>query len=118
MIAMTVKIYGIKNCDTMKKAFRWLDENGIAYEFHDFKKQGVSTALLNAWMETADWQKLLNKAGMTFRKLPDEDKQEIDQEKSIELMTANPSMIKRPVLDVDGVVHIGFKPEVYEGLFG
>ena len=114
---MQITIFGIKNCDTMKKAMRWLDDNGHAYKFHDFKKAGVDKALLEQWTEKADWQKLLNKAGTTFRKLPDDEKQNVDQQKAIELMLSNPSMIKRPVLDLNGDIHIGFKPEIYAELF-
>jgi arsenate reductase len=107
------KIYGIKACDTMKKARDWLDGKGVAYEFHDYKIQGVEHAQLEAWVKEAGWETLLNKAGTTFRKLPDADKANIDAKKAIALMLAQPSMIKRPVLEHGGKLIVGFKPEVY-----
>jgi len=115
---MTAKIYGIKNCDTMKKAMRWLDEQSIGFEFHDYKKMGADAQMLEEWCNKADWQVLLNKAGTTFRKLPDEDKQSIDQAKAIALMSENPSMIKRPVLELNGKIYVGFKPDNYTEIFG
>jgi arsenate reductase len=115
---MTVTIYGIKNCDTMKKAFTWLDGHGVAYDFHDYKKAGVTTAQLARWCAAAGWQVVLNRAGTTFRKLADADKLALTQDKAVALMAAQPSMIKRPVLDVDGKLEIGFKPERYAALFG
>jgi arsenate reductase (glutaredoxin) len=115
---MTVTIYGIKNCSTMKKAFDWLDAHGVAYNFHDYKKAGMTAAELTRWCGTADWQTVLNRAGTTFKKLDDTDKQALTQEKAIALMAAQPSMIKRPVLEVDGGLEIGFKPERYAALFG
>ena len=115
---MTVTIYGIKACDTMKKAFTWLDGHGVAYDFHDYKKAGVAKAELARWCGAAGWQTVLNRAGTTFRKLPDTDKQELTQDKAIGLMVDQPSMIKRPVLEVDGKLEIGFKTERYAALFG
>jgi arsenate reductase (glutaredoxin) len=115
---MIVTIYGIKNCDTMKKAFTWLEGHGVAYDFHDYKKAGVTTAQLTRWCGAAGWQAVLNRAGTTFRKLAEADKQALTQDKAIALMAAQPSMIKRPVLDVDGKLEIGFKPERYTALFG
>jgi Spx/MgsR family transcriptional regulator len=115
---MTVTIYGIKNCDTMKKAFAWLDDHGIAYEFHDYKKAGVTKGQLAQWCRAAGWETVLNRAGTTFKKLPDADKQGLTQDKAIALMLNGPSMIKRPVLDVDGALEIGFAPERYAKLFG
>ena|SRR5580698_4084271 len=115
---MSVTIYGIKNCDTMKKAFTWLDGHGVAYDFHDYKKAGVTTAQLARWCAAAGWQVVLNRAGTTFRKLADADKLALTQDKAVALMAAQPSMIKRPVLDVDGKLEIGFKPERYAALFG
>ena len=115
---MTVTIYGIKNCDTMQKAFKWLDAHGVAYDFHDYKKVGVTAAELARWCRAAGWQTVLNRAGTTFRKLPDADKQALNDDKAIALMTAQPSMIKRPVLEGDGKLEIGFKPERYAALFG
>lgn len=116
---MTVTLYGIRNCDTMKKAFKWLEAQGVAYAFHDYKKAGVPDGALDRWCAAAGWEKLLNKAGTTFRKLPDADKQDLDRPKAIALMQANPSMIKRPVLErADGSVEVGFKPERYAAIFG
>ena len=114
---MTAKIYGIKNCDTMQKAFAWLDKHGVGYEFHDYKKAGVTKAQLTAWCRAVGWETVLNRAGTTFRKLPEADKQNLTQEKAIALMAANPSMIKRPVLETGGAIEIGFKPERYATMF-
>jgi arsenate reductase (glutaredoxin) len=114
---MTVTIYGIKNCDTMQKAFRWLGAQGVAYDFHDYKAAGVSAARLALWCDRAGWQTVLNRAGTTFRKLGDADKQALTQDKAIALMVAQPAMIKRPVLEADGRLEIGFKPERYAALF-
>jgi len=114
---VSATIYGIKNCDTMKKAFAWLDQRGIAYDFHDYKKVGVTKAQLTQWCRVAGWETVLNRAGPTFRKLPDADKQDLTQAKAIALMIANPSMIKRPILEKDGAIEIGFKPERYAMLF-
>ncbi|MGB0694228.1 MAG: arsenate reductase [Rhodospirillaceae bacterium] len=114
---MSVTIYGIKNCSTMKKAFTWLDDQGVAYAFHDYKKTGVTQQALERWCATAGWEKVLNKAGMTFRKLPPEDKENLDQAKAIQLMLAQPSMIKRPVLEAGEALEVGFKPERYAAVF-
>lgn len=113
---MTLTLHGIRNCDTMKKAWTWLDQNGLAYAFHDYKKQGIDRASLERWAGQVGWEKLLNKAGTTFKNLPEADKQDIDQEKAIALMLAQPSMIKRPVLEGDGLLIVGFKPELYAPL--
>ena len=115
---MTTTVFGIKNCDTMKKAFTWLDTHGIAHEFHDYKKLGVTQAQLSRWCREAGWEAVLNRAGQTFRKLPEADRQDLNQTKAIALMTAQPSMIKRPIVERDGRVEIGFKPERYAGFFG
>jgi Spx/MgsR family transcriptional regulator len=112
-----VTIHGIKACDTMTKARRWLDDHGVAYAFHDYKAQGVTRGMLEAWAAAVGWQTLLNRSGMTFRKLSDADKADIDEAKAIRLMFDQPSMIKRPVLDVDGALTVGFKPEAYARLF-
>ena len=111
---MTAKLYGIRNCDTMKKAWTWLDEHGVAYDFHDYKKQGIDRARLEAWVGQVGWELLLNRAGTTFRKLPDADRADLTQEKAIALMHAQPSMIKRPVLETGDGLLVGFKPEAYE----
>jgi arsenate reductase len=115
---MSVTIYGIKNCNTMKKARAWLDDVGVEYDFHDYKSSGIDRERLGSWSKQVGWEKLLNRAGMTFRKLPDADKANIDEKKAIALMIAKPSMIKRPVLDVDGKLLVGFKPDEYEALLG
>lgn len=111
-------LYGIRNCDTMKKAWTWLDQHGVAYDFHDYKKQGIDRAILETWAKQVGWEVLLNRAGTTFKNLPDADKADITQAKAISLMLAQPSMIKRPVLDAGGALTVGFKPEVYAARFG
>jgi arsenate reductase len=115
---MTVTIHGIKNCDTMKKARAWLDAHGVAYDFHDYKASGIDAATLKGWAAKVGWEVLLNRAGTTFRALPDADKTGIDEAKAIALMVANPSMIKRPVLVTRDTVLVGFKPENYATTFG
>lgn len=102
----------------MKKARDWLDGHGVAYAFHDYKAVGIDAATLKGWAGKVGWEALLNRAGTTFRKLPDADKAGLDQARAIALMVAQPSMIKRPVLDVDGALTVGFKPEVYARVFG
>ena len=115
---MPVTIYGIKNCETMKKARAWLDDAGLAYDFHDYKSAGIDRDRLARWSKKVGWERLLNRAGMTFRKLPDADKVDLDENKAIALMLAKPSMIKRPVLDVGGKILVGFKPDDYEKALG
>lgn len=116
---MPVTIYGIPNCDTMKKARTWLSEHGVAYAFHDYKASGIDRATLQGWVGKVGWEPLLNRAGTTFRKLPDADRADIDQPKAIALMLAQPSMIKRPVLEFDGgKLLVGFKPEAYAATLG
>ncbi|MBW4331416.1 ArsC family reductase [Stakelama sp. CBK3Z-3] len=110
---MSVTIHGIKNCDTMKKARAWLDEHGIGYRFHDYRADGIDAATLELWADRVGWEKLLNKAGTTFRKLPDAQKQDIDRARAIALMVENPAMIKRPVLEYPGGILVGFKPGEY-----
>lgn len=105
--------FGIKACDTMKKARTWLDEHGVSYEFHDYKTAGIDREHLTQWCNEHGWQVVLNRAGTTFRKLEDERKADLDQSKAIELMLAQPSMIKRPVLDLGDRTLIGFKPDSY-----
>lgn len=114
----TTTIYGIKACETMKKARSWLDDHGVAYAFHDYKAAGIERKTLEGWVKAAGWEKLLNRAGTTFRKLPDADKAGIDQAKAVALMLEKPSMIKRPVLEVGGDLLIGFKPEEYAAKLG
>jgi arsenate reductase len=108
-----VALYGIKACDTMKKARDWLEGQGVAYAFHDYKVAGVDRATLQGWARAVGWEILLNRSGTTFRKLPDADKTGLDEAKAIDLMLAQPSMIKRPVLDVGGALTVGFKPDAY-----
>jgi Spx/MgsR family transcriptional regulator len=115
---MTVTIYGIKNCDTMKKARAWLEGHGVDYGFHDYKAEGIDRAHLERWIGEAGWETVLNRAGTTFRKLPDAERIDLDGEKAIALMLAQPSMIKRPVLEADGKLLVGFRPEIYGDLLG
>jgi Spx/MgsR family transcriptional regulator len=110
---MAATIYGIKNCDTMKKARAWLDKAGVDYAFHDYKTAGIERDQLEKWAKKAGWETLLNKAGTTFKKLPDKDKEGLTEAKAIKLMLAQPSMIKRPVLELGGKLVVGFKPESY-----
>jgi arsenate reductase (glutaredoxin) len=113
---VTVTIYGIKNCDTMKKARAWLDKHGVDYEFHDYKVAGIEREQLHCWSKKVGWETLLNRAGTTFRKLADKDKQALDERKAIALMLAQSSIIRRPVLDLGGgKLLVGFKPETYSG---
>jgi arsenate reductase len=114
---MTI-IYGIKNCDTMKKARAWLDARKVDYDFHDYKSAGIERAMLEGWIRKVGWEVLLNRAGTTFRKLPDADRENLTEKKAIALMLAQPSMIKRPVLEAKGKLTVGFAPEAYKKLFG
>jgi arsenate reductase len=114
---MAITIYGIKACDTMKKARSWLDARGVEHAFHDYKTKGIERDALEAWAQSVGWDTLLNRSGTTFRKLSDDDKASLDQSKAIALMVAQPSMIKRPVLDLGGKLIVGFKPEIYETAF-
>lgn len=106
-------IYGIRNCDTMKKARAFLDAKGVAYDFHDYKTAGVDPAKLKAWAKEVGWEKLLNRAGTTFRKLPEAEREGLTEARALALMAAQPSMIKRPVLEAGGSLLVGFKPEDY-----
>ena len=114
---MTVTVHGIKACDTMKKARDWLDRHGVAYSFHDYKTTGIDRASLERWVRQVGWVLLLNRSGTTFRKLPDADRTDLTEAKAVSLMLAQPSMIRRPVLDVDGKLVVGFRPEAYETTF-
>jgi arsenate reductase len=109
-----VTIYGIKNCDTMKKARLWLDGHGVVYAFHDYKAAGIDRSRLEGWAKSVGWETLLNRSGTTFRKLPDAARDQLTEAKAVALMLDQPSMIKRPVLDVGGKLLVGFKPEIYE----
>ena len=111
-----ITIYGIKNCDTVKKARTWLDGHRIAYEFHDYKSAGIDRPRLEQWVKRLGWETVLNRAGTTFRKLPDADKESVTEKKAIALMLAQPSMIKRPILEADGNLAAGFRPADYEKL--
>ncbi|QTH23781.1 ArsC family reductase [Rhizorhabdus wittichii] len=115
---MTITMYGIKNCDTIKKARTWLEGRCVGYDFHDYKASGIDRATLKKWAGVVGWEVLLNRAGTTFRKLPDADRADIDEAKAIALMEAQPSMIKRPVLDAGGELLVGFKPDAYEKTLG
>ncbi len=113
---MSLTIYGIKNCDTMKKARAWLEKRGVDYAFYDYKSAGIERERLERWEKKVGWETLLNRAGTTFRKLPDKDKNGLDARKATALMLAQPSMIKRPVLELGGgKILVGFQPELYEG---
>jgi len=115
---MTITLYGIPNCDTVKKARAWLDARGLAYAFHDFKKQGADPVKLMAWAEQTGWEKVLNRAGTTFRKLPEADKAGLDSAKAVQVMAANPSCIKRPVVEHPGGLLIGFKEPEWAAALG
>ena len=116
---MSITIYGIKNCDTMKKARAYLDKRKVEYAFHDYKSAGIAKERLEGWVKKAGWETLLNKAGTTFRKLPAKDKEGLTEKKAIALMLAQPSMIKRPVLELPrGKLVVGFKPEQYDEALG
>ena len=115
---MSITVYGIKNCDTIKKARAWLDANGLEYAFHDYKAEGVDAARLARWVAAEGWEKLLNRAGTTFRKLPEADKQGLDAAKAQALMLAQPSMIKRPVIEHPGGLLVGFAPDRYAAALG
>jgi arsenate reductase len=107
-------LYGIPNCDTVKKARTWLDSHGVAYRFHDYKKAGVDETSLRRWTGALGWETVLNRAGTTFRGLPDADKTGLDEDKAVVLMLAQPSMIKRPIVEGDGVLVAGFKPDAWQ----
>ncbi|MCU7918309.1 MAG: ArsC family reductase [Candidatus Thiodiazotropha sp. (ex Dulcina madagascariensis)] len=112
-----IKLYGIPNCDTIKKARQWLEKQGIPYEFHDYKKAGVNEKQLRRWVETLGWESLLNRRGMTWRKLDDAVKANIDQASAIQVMLRTPSIIKRPVLEKGKSLHVGFKTDEYSRIF-
>ena len=113
---MTI-IYGIKSCDTMKKARAWLDAHKIAYSFHDYKASGIDKAKLESWVEKLGWETVLNRAGTTFKKLPDADKEGLTAKKAVTLMLSQPSMIKRPMLEHKGKLLAAFKPDLYAAMF-
>jgi arsenate reductase (glutaredoxin) len=115
---VSLKLYGIPNCDTVKKARTWLDAQGIAYAFHDYKKAGADPAKLAAWCEAAGWEKVLNRAGTTFKKLPEADKADLDSARAVALMAANPSCIKRPIVEHPGGLLVGFKEPEWTAALG
>jgi arsenate reductase len=112
-----ITIYGIRNCDTMKKAMRWLDEHGVDYRFHDYRKDGLDAATLRAWEKELGWETLLNRRGMLWRKLPGTVREHIDRASALRCMQDNPGIIKRPVLDLGERRVVGFKPQDYAALF-
>jgi Spx/MgsR family transcriptional regulator len=114
---MKVEIFGIKNCDTMKKARAWLDEHHVAYAFHDYKAAGIDRAHVERWCRELGWERVLNRSGTTFRKLPDAQREPLDEKRAIALMLEQPSMIKRPILEHGKQLLAGFKPEEYAGIF-
>ena len=114
---MTATLYGIKNCDTVKKARTWLENHKVKYHFHDYKIEGIDRARLDRWSTQVGWEILLNRAGTTFRKLPEKDKADLDKPKALKLMMEQPSLIKRPVLEYGGQVTVGFKPDIYAKIF-
>ena len=113
---MTLTLYGIPNCDTVKKARVWLDQHGVAFAFHDYRKVGIGRPRLEAWVTEHGWETVLNRAGTTFRALPDADKADLDAGKAVALMLAQPSMIKRPVLDLGDRTLVGFIPDRYAAI--
>jgi len=113
---MKPKVYGIRNCDTMKKAFAWLDARKVAYDFHDYKKEGVPSGKLKVWAAKAGWEKLANTRGPTWRKIPDAEKANLSEQKVIGLLEKNTSAIKRPIVEADGKVLVGFDPESWKVL--
>jgi arsenate reductase len=115
-VSKRVQLYGIPNCDTMKKARAWLDSRGVEYDFHDYKKAGIRREVLAGWAKTVGWETLLNRAGTTFRKLPEAARANLDERKALALMVEQPSMIKRPVLECGRTLLVGFSPEKYSAL--
>ena len=113
---MKTRLYGIPNCDTMKKARAWLESRRVEYEFHDYKKSGIERAQLESWIQAVGWEVLLNRAGTTFRKLPDAAKANLTEDKAVKLMLEQPAMIKRPVLERGKTLLVGFSPEKYAAL--
>ncbi|GAB3323649.1 ArsC family reductase [Larkinella ripae] len=110
-------LYAIPNCDTVKKARTWLAEHGLAYQFHDYKKQGIDRPTIERWLTQKPWDELVNRAGTTWKKLPDAEKP-ADAEAAVALMIASPSVIRRPLIETEGkIIALGFKPEAYENVF-
>jgi Spx/MgsR family transcriptional regulator len=115
---MPVKLYGLATCDTTRAARKWLDAKGVKHAFHDVREDGLTKPLVEAWVKQLGWEKVLNKASTTWRELPEKEKTGVDQKKAIALLLAHPTMVKRPVLDRNGELSLGFKPANYEQLFG
>jgi arsenate reductase len=115
---LTITIYGITTCDTIRKARSWLESRDVPYRFHDYRAEGIEPGKLGGWVAKVGWEKLLNKGSTTFRELPDKDKQSLDENKAMALMLAKPTMIKRPVLELGDKILVGFKPELYEQAVG
>ena len=115
---MSIAVYGIPNCDTVKKARRWLEARGLAHVFHDYKKEGADPARLAGWVEAAGWEKVLNRAGTTFRKLPEAEREGLDAARAVAVMVANPSCIKRPVVEYPGGLLVGFRESEWEAALG
>ncbi len=115
---MSVTLYGITTCDTVRKARAWLDQQGVAYRFHDFRKDGLEAARLAGWLDALGWEAVLNRAGTSFRAIPETERNGLDREKAAALILANPTLVKRPVLEAEGKVLVGFKPDIYAGVFG
>lgn len=114
---MTVTIYGITTCDTVRKARAWLDQKGIAYRFRDFRKDGLEATRLAGWLDALGWEAVLNRAGTSFRALSEVERAGLDRDRAAALILANPTLVKRPVLEADGKVLVGFKPETYASVF-
>ena len=115
---MAITMYGIRNCDTIKKSRKWLEANNFEYEFHDYRVNGLTKEQLQSWCETLGWEQVINKRGTTYRKLTDEQKSSLSETTAIELLLELPAMIKRPLLDVDGALTLGFKTDNYAAIFG
>jgi arsenate reductase len=115
---MTTTLYGIKTCDTVRKARAWLDSQGIAHRFHDFRAEGLDRSTLEAWVAALGWEAVLNRQSTTFKEMPEAERAGIDGDAAIRLMLAHPTLVKRPVLDRDGRYSVGFKPDIYAGYFG
>ncbi|EGR2187722.1 ArsC family reductase [Vibrio parahaemolyticus] len=114
---MTITMFGIPNCDTIKKAKKWLEAENIAFDFHDYRKQGIDAQMVTEFCQALGWEQVLNKRGTTFRQLTQEKKDTLNEENAIALLVDNPAMIKRPILNVDGQLHIGFKADQYATIF-
>lgn len=112
-----IKLFGIPNCDTIKKAKKWLEQNNIEYTFHDYRKDGVNSEMVNAFCQQLDWQQVLNKRGTTYRQLDDATKENLNAESAVALLVEQPAMIKRPILEKNGEFHLGFKADQYQSIF-